>query len=208
MKLKGVNYDIGRILLGQNMRPTFDPKVIHRELEIIKNELNCNSVKIQGYDIANVMDAGKFALEIGLEVWLAPEMFDRSQEETLQYTIQAASEAEKLRLKWPQKKLVLSVGTELTGFMQGIVEEGNNVMERFSSKNFIQGIKSGKYSKLLNNYLSTVATSVRDVFAGKITYASLSGVESVDWNLFDYVCIDAYRDKFTKENYGEFVKKF
>src|SRR5271165_829964 len=115
MKLKGVNYDVGRVLLGHQMRPTFDPKVIHRELEIIKNDLHCNSVKIQGLDIDRLMIASEDALKQGLEVWLAPEMFEKSPEETFSYIVKAAEEIESLRQRWPDK-VVLSIGTELMLF--------------------------------------------------------------------------------------------
>src|SRR5713226_6058956 len=97
MKRKGVNYDVERVLEGHLMRPTFDAKVVHRELEIIKNDLHCNAVKIQGYDIDRLMTAAEDALTQGLEVWLAPEMFERSQQETFEYIVKAATAAEKLR---------------------------------------------------------------------------------------------------------------
>jgi hypothetical protein len=29
-------------MMGENWRPTFDPKIVHRELEIIKIDLHCN----------------------------------------------------------------------------------------------------------------------------------------------------------------------
>ncbi len=40
MKRKGICYDVGRVMLGNNWRLNFDPDVVHRELEIIKNGLN------------------------------------------------------------------------------------------------------------------------------------------------------------------------
>jgi hypothetical protein len=73
MKFKGVCYDVGRIMMGNNWRPIFDPNVVHRELEIIKNDLHCNSVRICGLDIDRLIIATKDALEQGLEVWLSPE---------------------------------------------------------------------------------------------------------------------------------------
>lgn len=125
MKLKGVNYDVGRVLPGNYLsRPLFDPQVVHRELEIIKHDLHCNAVKIQGYEIDRVLAAASDALSLGLQVWLAPELFEKSQEETLHYTVKAAAAAETLRQTWPD--LVLSIGTELTLFMQGIIE-GNTL---------------------------------------------------------------------------------
>ncbi|MGI0081482.1 MAG: abortive infection protein, partial [Nitrososphaerales archaeon] len=62
MKLKGVNYDIGRILQGRLMRPTFDKKIVQREIEVIKNDLNCNAIKIQGFDLDRLIVAAANAL--------------------------------------------------------------------------------------------------------------------------------------------------
>jgi hypothetical protein len=206
MKLKGVNYDVGRILMGYNMRPVFDLSVIRRELQIIKEDLHCNSVKIQGYEISNVMSAAKEALDLGFSnVWLAPEMFDHSKEETLAYTVKAAEEAEKVRLHSQDKELVFSVGTELTAFMQGIAE-GNSMSERLFGPNARKNWLSGKYVKLLNDYLQKVSKGVRDAFGGKITYASLPLLETVEWSPFDYVCVDAYQDK--RRSYAELVGRF
>ena len=71
MKRKGVCYDVGRAM-GGNWRPIFDPKIVHRELEIIKNDLHCNAVRICGLDINRLMKASEDALQQGLEVWLSP----------------------------------------------------------------------------------------------------------------------------------------
>ena len=76
MRFKEVSYDVGRVM-GGNWRPSFDPKVVHRELEIIKNDLHCNSVRICGLDIQRLMVAAEDALKLGLEVWLSPEMWDK-----------------------------------------------------------------------------------------------------------------------------------
>jgi len=45
MNIKGVNYDVGTVM-GVNWRPDYDPETVHRELEIIKNDLHCNAVGI------------------------------------------------------------------------------------------------------------------------------------------------------------------
>src|SRR6266446_7171037 len=111
MKRKGVNYDVGRVMMGEHWRPAFDPKIVHHELEIIKNDLHCNAVRICCLAIDRLMTAAEDALKQGLEVWLSPEMWDKSQEETLDYIVKAAAAAEKLREHWPQQ-LVFSVGSE------------------------------------------------------------------------------------------------
>ena len=132
MNRKGVCYDVGRLMMGQNWRPNFDPKIVHRELEIIKKDLHCNAVRINGLDVERLVSASEDALSQGLEVWFSPEMWDKSQEETLHYLAEAASAAEKLRQKW-QGKIIFSVGSELTLFMQGIIE-GDNFFEQDGRK--------------------------------------------------------------------------
>jgi hypothetical protein len=101
MNRKGVSYDVGRVM-GINWRPIFDPQVVHRELEIIKNNLHCNAVRICGLGIARLMAAAEDALKQGLEIGLSPEMWDESQRETLDYIAQAAKVAETLRQRWPE----------------------------------------------------------------------------------------------------------
>lgn len=72
MKWKGVCYDVGRFLYG-NWRKDYDPKTVHRELEIIKNDLHCNAVRICGKDVSRLAVASEYALQLGLDVWFSPE---------------------------------------------------------------------------------------------------------------------------------------
>lgn len=203
MKRKGVNYDVGRVLEGRLTRQELNPRELHREIEIIKNDLHCNSIKIQGFDISRVVMAAEDSLQQGLEVWLAPEMFEQSQEKTFHYSLEAAAAAEGLLKRWPGR-LVLSIGTELTLFMQGIIP-GNNLLERLSNPAIWGGIKSGVYDKPLNDFLVKTASAVRSVFHGRITYAAIARVETVDWSVFDFVCIDAYRDKMIRDSFGKML---
>ncbi len=205
MKRKGICYDVGRVMLGNNWRPKFDPKIVHRELEIIKNDLHCNAVRICGLDIERLMTTAQDALTLGLEVWLSPEMWDKSPEETLQYLTKAAKLAEPLRQQWPEK-LVFSIGSELTLFMQGIVE-GDNFMERMNNPTFWENLKAGKHNKRLNEFLSKANKSVREVFHGPLTYFSVP-IETVEWTPFDYVGVDFYRDMRIKDVYGKMVKGY
>jgi hypothetical protein len=205
MKRKGVNYDVGRVMMGEQWRPTFDPTIAHRELEIIKHDLHCNAVRICGLDLDRLMMATEDALTQGLEVWFSPEMWDKSQEETLDYLVKAAAAVEKLRSSYPQQ-LVLSVGSELTLFMQGIVE-GQNFLERMSHPAFWEQIKAGVHNKPLNAFLQGANETVRQVFRGNITYMSVP-FETVDWSLFDFVGIDIYRDARIKDVFGDLIKRY
>ncbi|MFZ0926672.1 MAG: abortive infection protein [Halobacteriota archaeon] len=202
MNRKGVSYDVGRVM-GGNWHPTFDLKIIHRELEIIKNDLHCNAVRICGLDINRLMKASEVALNQGLEVWLSPEMWNKSQTKTLNYIVRAAAAAENLRGERPEQ-LFLSVGSELTLFMQGIVP-GNTFMKRLRNPSLREIVNAGEHNKPLNAFLAGVKNSVRKVFHGQLTYASLPW-EAVDWSLFDFVGVDHYRDAGIEDRYVDMLK--
>jgi hypothetical protein len=82
MKYKGVCYDVGRYLYG-NWRKDYNPRTVHRELEIIKNDLHCNAVRINSRYISLLEVSSKYALEQSFEVWFSPELWDKRPEETL-----------------------------------------------------------------------------------------------------------------------------
>jgi hypothetical protein len=205
MNRKGVCYDVGRVMMGGNWRPNFDLKVVHRELGIIKKDLHCNAVRICGFDTKRLVTATEDALTQGLEVWLSPEMWDRSQDETLEYIVKTATEAESLRQRWPGK-LVFSLGSELTLFMKGIVE-GDNFFERMNNPSFWETLSAGKHNGPLNAFLGKANDAVRRVFHGQVTYFSVP-LETVDWSPLDFVGVDLYRDARIRETYGDMVKAY
>lgn len=202
MNRKGVSYDVGSVM-GGNWRPTFDLKIINRELEIIKNDLCCNAVRISGLDVDRLVKASELALKHGLEVWLSPQMWNKSQEKTLNYTVKAAAAAEKVRREWPEQ-LVVSVGSEFTLFVKGIVP-GNTLMKRLRNPSLKEIVNAGEHNKSLNAFLASVNNSVREVFRGPLAYASLPW-ETVDWSLFDFVGVDHYRVPRIEERYVEMLK--
>jgi hypothetical protein len=85
MKRRGVCYDVGRVMWGQNWRPEFSAAGARGELAIIKNDLHCNAVRVCGKDLDRLMIAGADSLDQGLEVWLSPELWDHSSTGTLEY---------------------------------------------------------------------------------------------------------------------------
>jgi hypothetical protein len=202
MEIKGVSYDVGRVMTG-NWRPDFDPPVVQRELEIIRNDLHCNAVRICGLDINRLLAASKMALELGLEVWLSPELWDKSQAQTLAYITKAAAAAEPLNAEFPDR-LVLLIGSELTLFMQGILP-GRNLTGRMRHPSFWENAKAGRHNPPLNAFLAKANQQARQVFHGRLSYASLIW-EAVDWNLFDFVGVDHYRAARIKEHYVEMLQ--
>lgn len=202
MRLKGVSYDAGAYM-AFNWRPDFDPLTVRREMEIIKNDLHCNAVRITAQDINRVFVSAEAALEQGLEVWFEPVLWDKSPEETLAYIKKGGTRAESLRARWPDK-VVFCVGSELTLFMKGIIS-GRNFLKRISSPSLGPSIKAGAHNKPLNEFLARANDATRAVFKGKVTYASLVW-ERVNWELFDYVGVDHYRVTSMEDKYIEMLK--
>jgi len=202
MNLKGVCYDAGSYM-AFNWRPHFEATVVKRELEIIKADLHCNAVRISGLDIKRLVFASESALDAGLEVWFSPQLWDKRPDKTLKYIVEAAAAAQTLNQQFPNR-VVFSVGSESTLFMRGILP-GKNFAARIRNPRLMSAIRAGEHNKPLNAYLAQANKAVRQVFSGKVTYASLVW-EAVDWSLFDYVGVDHYRIARIADKYVEMLK--
>jgi hypothetical protein len=99
---------------------------------------------------------------------------------------------------------VLSVGSELTLFMQGIVE-GKSFMRRLQNAFARARTEGEKRNRLLNDYLDSVTRATRKVFNGPVAYNSLIA-EAVDWKRFDYVGVDHYWSERIKDRYVDMLK--
>ena len=202
MNRRGVTYQVGDVMLV-NWRPDFDPRTVHRELQIIHDDLHCNAVRISGRDLGRVEIAARDALEQGLEVWLSAMAWDKSPDATITYMIRAAQLAERLRSQFPNQ-IVFVLGGELTIFMQGIVP-GRDFMARMKHPSFWATVKAGGHNAPLDAFLRRAAAAVRPVYRGPLTYASLIW-ETVDWSLFDIVGVDHYRGGPVKDRYAEMLE--
>jgi hypothetical protein len=202
---RGVCYDVGRVMWGQDWRPEFSPDEARRELQIIRDDLHCNAVRICGQDPGRLIAAAEHALGCGLEVWLSPELWDRSPGETLGYIAEAAAAAAELHRHRPGR-VVFSVGSELTLFMAGIVE-GGSVFERLGHPGFWQRVQAGEHNGPLNAFLAEAAGRVRSVFGGPVTYASVP-LETVEWGRFDFAGVDLYRDARLRDRFTEVLRRY
>jgi hypothetical protein len=98
------------------------------------------------------------------------------------------------------------IKSELSLFMQGILP-GSNVTERVSNPSLREIVKAGKHNQAFNAFLAKANKSVREVFHGQVTYASL-GFEKVDWSHFDFVGVDHYRAARIRDQYASMLKPF
>ena len=206
MRQRGINYDIGiEFDEKYHSRPKFDIVIVKRELEIIKTDLHCNAIRISGTDIERLITTAEAALKLGFEVWLSPHLHDKDEQHTLDYTVKCAIAAELLRKQY--SKLIFILGCELTFFMKGILK-GKNVFERLGNPiSLLWRLKIlGLHNKPLNAFLIKVNNAVRQVFYGEVTYSS-APIEAVDWSLFDFVCLDYYREARNRSSYAERLKR-
>jgi hypothetical protein len=203
MKTKGVNYDVGTVM-GVNWRPDYDPKVVQRELEIIKNDLHCNAVGISGKDIGRVLRTAEAAIGQGLEAWLNPsDWSDKPPASTLAYITEAARAAQPLHERHPGK-VVFSIRSEFTLFMQGIIP-GKTLRQRAGTVRKTDVVKTGQHNQPLNDFLSKAVAEVRKVFSGRVMYRSLVW-EHVDWSIFDVIGVDHYWAERIRDQYVDMVK--
>jgi hypothetical protein len=202
MRTKGVCYDVG-VVMGMNWRPHFNPVEVRRELEITQKDLHCNAVRICGRDLRRLLTAAEFGLNLGLEVWLSPTLWNCTAEETAAYVARAATAIEPLRQRWPQN-VVLIVGSETTLFSRGIIP-GRSLPARMNSPSLIPMVKSGQHNAPLNAFLARLAAAARKNYRGRLTYASLVW-EAVDWSPFDFVSVDHYRNAKIEDRYLELLQ--
>ncbi len=205
MDIKGVCYDTGRVYPGGFLtRRVFDPATTRRELQVIRDDLHCNAVRFQGTDITRLTTAAADALELGLQVWLSPELFDKSREATIAYLVKAATAAEALPRQFPGQ-LVFCVGTESSLFTRGIIP--GRTVDRRVARIRQAGLRSGAYAQPLQAFLAEANDRVQQVFRGPLTYASLP-FEVVDWSLFDFIGVDLYRNSKVEHRYAEIVRRY
>ena len=205
MKIRGVDYDLGvEYLRGISSRPTFDPDVAKREIDIIQDDLHCNAIRLNGHDIQRMLTAGEYALERGLQVWVLPKYVDATQQDILPYLAEYARAAESLRQKSAQ--VVFVAGCEYTFFLNGILE-GANILERLGNPSNWERMRRGEHNQPLNEFLTQAVAEIRRYFHGPLTYASIP-LEKVDWSLFDYIGLDHYREARNRNTYGETLLRY
>jgi len=205
MQHQGVHYDTGTMFRGpgyhiSSRRRPPDGSVVRRELEIIRDDLHANALRIVGSDVGRMAAVAELALELGLEVWFSPAFFEYPMEGTAARLTAAAEVAARLYAAHPGR-VIFVAGSELTLFTQGLIA-GKGIPERLQRlKEDPSLLGDGR----LAEYLRSLVLALRGVFDGPLTYASLP-FEQVDWESFDYVGVDHYRDDRVKDRYVDMLQ--
>jgi hypothetical protein len=182
----GITYDTGFTSAGTTTREPFDPAVVGREMQVIRDDLRCDAVRITGGDRSRLETAARHAAEAGLEVWYSPFTNGLTQDELLSFLTDSAARAERLRRAGAQ--VTFLTGSEISLVTDGFLP-GSTPAERLADPQRLRAALPGLPAKI-NAFLGQAAAAVRTEFRGKIGYASLP-LEGVDWAPFDIVATDA-----------------
>jgi hypothetical protein len=175
---------------GLDWRPDYSPELVRRELEMIRDDLAANAVRICGRDPGRLQDATEYALQLGLDVWFCPELWNATAEQTTAYLADVAPVAERLRKRWPEQ-FTFSVGNEQTFFMKGIVPGRNHAQRTRSVAKVRELTRSGRATPPLRAFLADAAAVVRRSYGGPLSYCALP-IEYPDWDLFDVIGVNMY----------------
>ncbi|MFI7442994.1 hypothetical protein [Nonomuraea indica] len=205
MRAKGISYDTGFVRNGKSSRERFDPDVVKRELEIIRDDLHCTAVRVIGGDPERLEVAATCAAGLGLEVWFSPYPLELTTEETLALFADCAERAERIRRRGAE--VVFVTGAELSlmnkGFLPGETQEDR--LEQLLAQRDRLAEQVGELSARVNDFLADAVARVRERFGGRLTYAALQ-LERVDWAPFDIVGVDLYRSAEVADRFAEGVR--
>lgn len=203
MAYKGVNYDTGTHFDPSQLSVQWNSSAMQWDVNVIRDELHCNTISLFGAEITRLTEAAAFAAEKDMHVWIQPRLFHAKQADVLQHLAATAMAAEQLRERYPT--IVLNTGCEASLFTSGIIP-GNSVESRIAklSSNW-QDIPA--YNKSLNTFLEKAAATARTYFTGTITY-SAGPWEEVDWEKFDIIGLDHYMDASNKQSYASSLRAF
>jgi hypothetical protein len=202
---KGIHYDTGTTFRGpgyaiSTRRADLNLSQVRRELQIIRDDLHANAVRVGGSDVARMTATTEIALGLGLEVWFSPAFFEYQAPETTSRLVAAARAVSALE-QTHAGRVIFVAGSELTLFMPDLTP-GKSITLRLAA---LKADPSLLHNGKLNEYLAGLAAALRGAFAGPLIYASLA-FEQVDWSPFDYVGVDHYREARTKDRYVEMLR--
>ena len=206
MQLRGIHYDTGIDTVDQRLtREELTEETAAREMDTIARELHATAVRVTGRDVERLAMVGRVAAERGLEVWLSPLLVNGTPGDTLAAIGETAGAAERLRRQG--HAVVLVVGCELSLFLSGVLP-GDTVMARAAlladPARLLPAVMAAGVDprETVAAFLREAAELARSRFGGPLTYAS-GAWEEVDWEPFDFVGVDAYRDAGNRASFAQ-----
>jgi hypothetical protein len=205
--LKGINYDTGFISAGSTTHEPFDPQVVKREMQIIRDDLHCNAVRVTGGYPERLEIASMYAAEAGLEVWFCPFTHNLTSEELLKVLADCAERAECLRQRGAE--VVFLTGSELSLMTAGILP-GDSLEDRAAllAEPHQLRLLIPRIHASVEDLLGKAVEVTRTRFGGKLSYASVP-LDGVDWGPFDIISTDAgYRTAQMAAHFRDDIRAF
>ncbi len=213
MRNYGITYDTGMTADGDCTRMHFDDAVARRELQIIASDLHATAVRVTGDDPQRLARAGEYALAAGLELWFSPVPINLEPGALPGYFARCSDQAERLR-RVHEGRVVLVLGCEISLWCAGFMPGGDSVSGRIAAvtdpdlqlkPDLMAALGSGL--ERARHALRDNVRAARETFAGPVTYAA-GPWETVDWELFDLVSVDAYRDADNAARYRDELRAY
>jgi len=206
VRANGMAYDTGFVRNGEISREHLDPRVVRRELAIIRDDLHCNAVQVIGGDPERLELAARYAAELGLEVWFSPYPLELTKDEILSLFTDCAKRAERIRQSGAE--VVFVTGVELSVMNQGFLP-GDSVGERLGLL-LAQPDRRERLAETgrhIDDFLGQATAAVREHFRGKMTYAAIPfEFERIDWARFDVVSVELIRSAEVAGQFREGVR--
>jgi hypothetical protein len=153
-----------------------------------------------GGDGAQLIDAACTALEVGLDVYLRPNVPEMPQPKLLEHLGAVAAAAEELRRQYPDR-VTLFIGSEFSHTAPGIVPGPRSFLRLKLILRFHRVFRR-RIDRRLRTLLTAAAATARRHFHGPISY-SAAGWEEVDWSPFDLVGVSLYRGRRNHATYTD-----
>jgi hypothetical protein len=205
LALRGVNYDIGTAFYpGTTTRAVWERPFVEREIAAIRDDLRANAIQVYGSDPGRLLECAEIAAEMDLAVWLQPRAIDAAAPAMAEELRLLAREA--ARMRGDGLEVGLNLGAEFSIFAAGIVP-GATWVDRFAHFGETWSTDLQAYNEGLNVLLRDLVGAVRGEYAGPLTYGS--GIwEFVDWDQFDLVGVNHYRDATNRDAYTEQLRAY
>lgn len=202
LQLRGINYDTGTEFISNEItRVEWNLKDIQSDFSIIKNDLHCNAINLYGTNKTRLLESIQIALENDLLVFAQLRTIDKTQKEMHLTVLDFAEELSRL---YNNGNIVLNIGCEASLFAKGFIP-GKTFLNRMFNMIWIWPFLS-IINRKLSHFLNGMANDIRKRFKGQIIYGSGSW-ENINWDGFDYIGVNLYRDKENLHMYKSLVRE-
>jgi len=171
---KGINYSVGNQFTGSWGAPSTENEM-EESLQVIRDELGCNAIKICGDQEDAMLRCAEKAIEKRFELIIVSPRYARSApnvdgtlDDHLRKITLFSKRVEDLRKKSPQ--IVLCVGEELTHSVIGI--SNASTYKGRTEEIYPSSGPAPDVERKINDWLARIVKNVKEYFHGPITYSS------------------------------------